>query len=59
MQRLEQTTLGRHNPPIMIAPEQIDAAVQTLVAAAQPARIVVLFGSCARGEARESKVIRV
>lgn len=36
----------------MISPEQIDAAVQTLAAAAHPERIV-LFGSYARGEARE------
>lgn len=36
----------------MITPEQIAAAVRTLAAAAQPERIV-LFGSYARGEARE------
>lgn len=36
----------------MIAPDQIDAAVKTLAAAAHPERIV-LFGSYARGEARE------
>ena len=36
----------------MIAPEQIDAAVKTLAAAAQP-EYIVLFGSYARGEARE------
>ena len=36
----------------MISPAQIDAAIHTLAAAAQPERIV-LFGSYARGEARE------
>ena len=36
----------------MISAEQIDAAIRTLAAAAQPERIV-LFGSYARDEARD------
>ena len=35
----------------MLTPQQIDSAVQALVSAAQPRRIV-LFGSHARGDAR-------
>jgi predicted nucleotidyltransferase len=41
-----------HNLAIMISAEQIDAAIRTLAAAAQPERIV-LFGSYARDEARD------
>lgn len=36
----------------MLTPQQIDSAVQALVSAAQPRRIV-LFGSHARGDARD------
>jgi predicted nucleotidyltransferase len=36
----------------MVTPEQIDAAVRILADAASPARII-LFGSHARGDARE------
>jgi predicted nucleotidyltransferase len=41
-----------HNRDIMISAEQIDAAIRTLAAAAQPERIV-LFGSYGRNEARD------
>ena len=41
-----------HNRGIMISAEQIDAAIRTLAAAAQPERIV-LFGAYARDEARD------
>jgi predicted nucleotidyltransferase len=42
----------RNRGVLMIAPEQIDDAVRTLAAAADPERIV-LFGSYGRGDARE------